>query len=313
MPVAIREARGLEVLPHSEYGVQPIWRVFTEQPPAAIEFGPVRLANGSGNPGNASVMPDERIRPLAWLQRDGLITSEELERAIEELLGTRAQPATEPEIATARASATASAKPTRLLAAGLGAVLLLLAVAVAGPAMGRLLFPQQAAIRISPAASPSPALPSPSPTGRPVNIRPVLIRSTDLRSGYVAGPYDSSFLCSACDSAVSSVSLVLENRQLHRTVITAAAVVPSAADSGPLMQALMTSLNTGQWSKGKGLGDESYLSDLIRQRHELLLCGVAIGVVVNEIVLTGPKAGITLQNAIDLAKLQQARTAAIHA
>jgi hypothetical protein len=314
MPGAIHEARGLEVLPHSEYGVQPIWRMFAADPPAAIEFGPARLANGIGGPGNAVVMPDERIRPLAWLQRDGLITSSELELAIEELLGTRAQPAPEPEIATAAARTSASAKkPTRVLAAGLGVVLLLLAVAVAGPSLGRLLFAQQSAVRISPATSPSPVQPSPSPTGRPLNIRPVLIKASDLRSGYVAGPYDSSFLCSACDSALSSVSVVLQNRQFHRTVISAAAVAPSAGDSSSLMQALMTSLSSGQWSKGKGLGDESQLLTSSTSGTTSFYVVWRSGVVVDEIVLSGPKGGITLQNAIDLAKLQQVRTAAIHA
>ena len=315
MPGATHEALGLEVLPHSEYGVQPIWRMFAAEPPAAIEFGPARLANGIGGPGNAAVMPDERIRPLAWLQRDGLITSSELELAIEELLGTRAQPAPEPEIATAAARTSASAKkPTRVLAAGVGAVLLLLVVAVAGPSVGHLLFTQQSAVRVSSAASPEPSpSPSPSPTGRPLNIRPVLIKASDLRSGYVAGPYDSSFLCSACDSALSSVSVVLENRQFHRTVITAAAVAPSAGDGTSLMQALMTSLSSGQWSKGKGLGNESYLltSSISGQSHFYVVW--RSGVVVNEIVLAGPKGSITLQNAIDLAKLQQARTAALHA
>jgi hypothetical protein len=314
MPAAIHEARGLEVLPHSEYGVQPIWRIFAAEPPAAIEFGPPRLANGSGGPGNAVVMPDERIRPLAWLQRDGLITSQELELAIEELLGTRAQPEPEPEIATAGAGTSASAKkPTRVLAVGVGAVLLLLVVAVAGPSVGHLLFTQQSAVRVSSSPSPMPPSPSPSPSGRALNIRSILIKPTDLRSGYVAGPYDSSLLCSACDSAVSSVSLVLQNRQSHRTIITAAAVAPSAGDSSSLMQTLMTSLNSGHWSKGKGLGDESYLLTSSINGKSYYYVVWRSGVVVNEIVLAGPKGSITLQNAIDLAKLQQLRTAAIHA
>lgn len=311
MSGAILEIRGLEVLPHSEYGVQPIWRILGEEPPAAIEFGPPRMTAG-GVHRHVAVMPDERIRPLAWLQRDGLITSQELELAIEALLGTRAQPVPEPEIAAARTGATASRRPTRVLAAGFGAVLLLLVVAVAGPSIGHLLFGQQPAVRVSSAPSPEPS-PSPRPTGRPLNIRPVLIKPTDLRSGYVAGPYDTSFLCSACDSALSSVSLVLQNRQFHRTVTTAAAVAPSAADSSSLMQALMASLNSGQWSKGKALGDESYLLTSTINGTSHLYVVWRSGVVVNEIVLAGPKAGITLQNAIDLAKLQQARTAAIHA
>lgn len=313
VPGAIHEARGLEVLPHSEYGVQPIWRIFAAEPPAAIEFGPPRLASRIDGPGNAVVMPDERIRPLAWLQRDGLITSQELELAIEELLGTRAQPAPEPEIATAAAGTSASKKPTRVLAGGVGAVLLLLLVAVAGPSVGRLLFTQQSAVRVSSSPSPIAPSPSPSPSGRPLNIRSILIKPTDLRPGYVAGPYDSSLLCSACVPALSSLTLVLQNRQLHRTVITAASATPSAADSSSVMQALMTFRSGGSWSKGKGLGDESYLVTSSINGKSYFYVVWRSGVVVDEIVLAGPKGTITLQNAIDLAKLQQLRTAAVHA
>jgi hypothetical protein len=311
MPGSIHEARGLEVLPHSEYGVQPIWRILSATPPAVIEFGPARFASGTGGAGNPVVMPDERIRPLAWLKRDGLITSEELEVAIEELLGTKA-PEPEPEMATARAGAAVSAKPARVLAAGLGAVVLLLVVAVAGPSVARLLFGQQSAVRVTSSPSPVVTSPSPSPSGRVLNIRSILIKPTDLRAGYVAGPYDSSFLCSACDHAVSSVALVLQNRQVHHTITTAAAVAPSAAGSSPIMQALMTSLNSGHWSKGKGLGDESYLLTSSTKSTNTFYVVWRSGVVVNEIVLTGPKGGITAQNAMDLAKLQQVRTAALH-
>ena len=312
MPRALLEVRGLEVLPHSEYGVQPIWRIFTDEPPAAIEFGPPRVAQANGAAHQVAVLPDERIRPLAWLQRDGLITSQELELAIDELLGTRSQPVPEPEIAAARASATASRKPTRVLAAGVGAVLLLLVVAVAGPSVVHLLFTQHSAARVLSAASPQPS-PSPSPSGRPLNIGSILIKPSDLRSGYVAGRYDSSFLCSACDHVLSSVTLVFQNRQFHRTVITAAAAAPSAADSRPVMQALMTSLSSGQWSKGKGLGDESYVLTSSTGGASHFYVVWRSGRVVNEIVLSGPKAGITMQNAMDLARLQQVRTAAIHA
>lgn len=308
MPAVILEARGLEVLPHSEYGVQPIWRLAATEPPASIEFGPPRLSNEAGSSRQVAVMPDERIRALAWLQRDGLITSQELELAIEELLGTRAQPAPEPEVATV--GARSSAKPTKVLAGGVGAVLLLLVVVMAGPSASHLLFTQQAA-RSSP--SPLAPSPSPSPSGRPVNLRPILIKPTDLKAGYVAGPYDYSPLCSACSPGLSSLTLVLQNRQLRHTVLTAASVASSAADSTTMMQALMNFRSSGHWSRGNRLGDESYVSTTSSGALSSFFVVWRSGVVVDEIVLSGRKGSITMQNALDLARLQQLRTTTIHA
>jgi hypothetical protein len=79
------------------------------------------------------------------------------------------------------------------------------------------------------------------------------------------------------------------------------------------MQALMASLSSGHWSKGSGLGAESYLLTSSISGTSYFYLVWRSGVVVDQIVLSGPKGGITLQNAIDLAKLQQLRTAAIHA
>ncbi len=78
VPGQVLEARDLEVLPQSQYGVQPIWRVAQAGPPAAIEFGPPRLIRDLAGPA-IFVPPEERIHSLAFLQRQGAITSEELE------------------------------------------------------------------------------------------------------------------------------------------------------------------------------------------------------------------------------------------
>ena len=51
MPPQVVEARGLEIVPHGEYGVQPIWRRTTDaEPVAAIEYGPTRLTKDLAGP-----------------------------------------------------------------------------------------------------------------------------------------------------------------------------------------------------------------------------------------------------------------------
>src|SRR6267378_638113 len=85
-PDQLLEARDLEVLPQSQYGVQPIWRVAPVGSVSPIEFGPPRLIRDLAGPG-IFVPPEERIHSLAYLQRQGAITSEELEQAVERFLG----------------------------------------------------------------------------------------------------------------------------------------------------------------------------------------------------------------------------------
>ncbi|HEY2598072.1 MAG TPA: hypothetical protein VGJ79_06290, partial [Candidatus Dormibacteraeota bacterium] len=196
MPSRILEARGLEVLPHSEYGVQPIWRIAPPAPPA-IEFGPARLIRDLAGPG-IFVPPEERIHSLAFLQRQGAITSEELDQSVERFLG-RAEPA--PAVQPMRTGAAmedgvdgaSSSHARRLAFTYIAIAVVMILILAAGTLVGRNLLTKQPAANV--VASPTPAEPSPSgqpansptPTPLPVNLGPVLINTGDLRPGYVAG------------------------------------------------------------------------------------------------------------------------------
>jgi hypothetical protein len=324
MPLDVVEARGLENLPNSEFGVQPIWRLYAPQPPYPIEFGPPRLPNDGGIDPQVVLPSEERIHALAWLQRDGLISSEELELAVDQLLGRNAPvlpiPEPVPQGAVPRAPNVplARAKATRTLVAYIAvAVVLILAAVVGAPLVGSILFGHPAAVRIVPSAppSPTPATPSPSPvpTARQLNLRSILIQPADLLTGYVAGPFDATPLCPSCVPASYSLSVTLMNSKLNRSITTGTSVAPSAADSKTVLQALMTSLSAGGWVAGKGLGDESHTHSATQSGKTFFYVVWRSGVVTNEVVLAALKGTRTLQNAIDLAKIQQARTVVAHA
>jgi len=322
MPPVVVEARGLEIVPHGEYGVQPIWRRFTDaEPVAAIEYGPARLARDLAGP--AIVVPaEQRINSLAFLQRNGAITSQEMELAIDRLLG-KAQPVIEDEpkrkgaISGADVAGATPAKTRRLLFAYLAtAVVLVLVLVGGGQLVGRLLFTKPSAANI--VASPSPVQPSPSggssptPSARLVNLRAVLIKPTDLRPGYVAGPYGTKPLCDQCLPEAYALSLVFKNAKLKRSILTAASVAPSTSDSKSVATALMASLSAPRsWVSVRGLGDQASSASIARpSQHQVAFYVVwRAGVITNEIALIGPAGTLNLQNAIDLAKIQQARVA----
>ena len=318
-PVAV-EARGLEIVPHGEYGVQPIWRRTTDaEPIAAIEYGPARLTKDVA--GAAIMVPAEhRIHSLAYLQRQGAITSEEMELAIDRLLG-KAQPPIEdvPKpnsvIATAAAVSATPATRRRLAFAYLAiAVVMILALVGAQQLISRLLLnPPHAANLASstPSAQPSPSA-SPTPTTAAVNLHPVLIKATDLRAGYVAGPFSSQPMCSACAPVVSSLSVVFRNTKLNRTILTAASIAPTSSDTKSVAAALMASVSDPRtWRSVAGLGDAASSTSVTTQNQTRVAYYVVwrTGVMTNEIMLVGPRGSLTLQNAIDLAKIQQARAA----
>lgn len=310
MPGDIVGARGLEILPHSEYGVQAIWRI-ADWPYAAIEFGPPRLTKDLAGPAIV-VPPEERIHLLAALQRQGLITTEELEQAVEKFLG-RAQPASEVQparkaaIPRPAAAGATSAKTRRLAFTYIAiAVVLVLALVVVGRLTGRLQF------NLPSAASPSPSQPSnsPSPTAVPLDLSSILIKPTDLRLGYVAGQYNSNPLCAKCVPAVSSLSIVFQNAKLKRTILSAASVAPSSADSKSVATALMAYRSAaGGWNAVAGLGDEGYGTTTVTQNQSDFFVVWRAGAITNEIMLVVPIRSLKLQDAIDVAMIQQARTA----
>jgi hypothetical protein len=299
MPGDTVEARGLQILPHSEYGVQAIWRI-ADWPYAAIEFGPPRLTNDLAGPAIV-VPPEERIHSLAALQRQGLITTEELEQAVEQLLG-RAQPA---------AAGPTSTKTRRLAFTYIAiAVVMVLALVVVGRLTGRLQFNLPSAVNV--AASPSPSQPSnsPSPTAGPLDLSSILIKPTDLRLGYVAGQYGSNPLCAKCLPAVSSLSVVFQNAKLKRTILSAASVAPSSADSKSVATALMAYRSAaGGWNAAAGLGDEGYATTTVTQNQSDFFVVWRSGAITNEIMLVAPVGSLKLQDAIDVAMIQQAREA----
>jgi hypothetical protein len=326
MPLDVAEARGLEDLPNSQYGVQPIWRLYAPQPPYAIEFGPPSLPNHIGADPQVVVPPEERIHALAWLQRDGLITSEELELAVDQLLGRNALPAPAPvagpvqaaAIARAPAAAVTRSRTTRTLVAYIAvAVVLILAAVVGAPFIGGLLFAHPTAVRILPAtsATPTSAQPSPSPVppAKRLNLQTILLKPSDLRPGYVSGPFDVSPLCAACLPASYSLSVTLKNPQLNRTILARTSVATFANDTPAILRSLMRSLSTGAWATGSGLGDESHTLSVNRSGTTYFYVVWRSGVITEEILLTSLQGSRTLQDAIDLAKIQQARTAAAHA
>jgi hypothetical protein len=322
MPFDVVEARGLENLPNSEFGVQPVWRLYAPQPPYAIEFGPPSLPNPSGADPLTVLPPEERIHALAWLQRDGLITSEELELAVDQLLGRDAPVPPMPEpvpgavVARATTVPVTRAKATRTLIAYIAVAIVLILAAVAGaPFLGGILFARPTAVRITPAVSGSPtaAPPSPSPSARQVNLRSILIKPADLRTGYVSGAFDANPLCPSCVPSSSSLSVTLKNSQLNRSLTTGTSIAPTAADSKTVLQALMASWSTGGWATGKGLGDESHTHSATQSGKTYFYVVWRSGVVTNEVVLVALKGSRTLQDAIDIAKIQQIRTVAAHA
>lgn len=315
MPPHVVEARGLEIVPHGEYGVQAIWRRSTEaEPVAAIEYGPARLTKDLAGP--AIVVPaEQRIHSLAFLQSHGAITSAEMELAIDRLLG-KAQPpienAPKPKAVIVKAT---PANPRRVAFAYIAiGVVLVLALVGAQQLIGRVLFTKPSPISVAvstPSSQPSPSA-SPSPTGKPVDLRPVLLKATDLRAGYVAGPFSSQPMCTACTPAVSSLSVVFRNTKLNRSIRTGASIAPSASDSQSVAAALMASIGAPQtWAPVKGLGDAASSTSVTAQNRTQIVYYVVwrTGAVSNEIVLVGPRGALTLQNAIDLAKIQQARLA----
>jgi hypothetical protein len=319
MPPQVVEARGLEIVPHGEYGVQAIWRRTTEaEPIAAIEYGPARLIKDLAGP--AIVVPaEQRIHSLAFLQSHGAITSAEMELAIDRLLG-RAQPpiedAPKPKSVIVRA---APANPRRVAFAYIAiAVVLVLVLVGAQQLISRLLLSPPSAANLAastpsgqPSTSPSPST-SPTPTAVVVNLRSILIKPTDLRAGYAAGKYVSTPLCNKCVPEVSSLSFVIQNPKLKRTILSAATVAPSAGDSKSVAAALKAFRSSaGGWKPVAGLGDEGFATTTVTpnpsQRSFFVVWRT--GVITNEIVLVVPLRSLTLQNAIDLAKVQQAREA----
>ena len=323
MPSHILEARELEILPHSEYGVQPIWRIAEAGPPAVIAFGPPRLTNDLAGPG-LFVPPEERIHSLAYLQRQGAITSEELDQAVESFLG-RAQPALEelpirPAAALGAGAAGASPATRRRVALTYIAIAVVMVLALVGAQqlISRLLLNQPSAANLAastpstqPSQSAEPSA-SPTPTTVAVDLHSVLIKSTDLRAGYVAGPFSSQPMCSACAPAVSSLSVVFRNTKLNRTILTAASIAPSSSDSKTVAAALMTSVSDPRtWVSVTGLGDAASSTSITTQNATQIAYYVVwrTGAITNEIMLVGPRGTLTLQNAIDLAKIQQARAA----
>ncbi len=314
MPGEVVEARGLEILPHSEYGVQAIWRI-ADWPYAAIEFGPPRLTKDLAGPAIV-VPPEERIHSLAALQRQGLITTEEMEQAVEQFLGTArpapgAQPARRAAIPRAAAGGATSAKTRRLAFTYIAiAVVLVLALVVVGRLTGRLQFNLPSAVNI--AASPSPSQPSnsPSPSAGPLDLSSILIKPTDLRVGYVAGQYGTSPLCAKCVPAVSSLSIVFQNAKLKRTILSAASVAPSSAGSKAVATALMANRSAaGGWNAVAGLGDEGFATTTVTQNQSHFLVVWRAGAITNEIMLVVPAGSLKLQDAIDVAMIQQARAA----
>jgi len=320
MPPVVVEARGLEIVPHGEYGVQPIWRRTTEaEPIAAIEYGPARLTKDLAGP--AIVVPAEhRIHSLAYLQRQGAITSEEMELAIDRLLG-KAQPPIEdaprPKAVIAKAPAVSATPATRrrlAFAYSAIAVVMVIALVAGGQLIGRLLFTKPSATNVAastPSAQPSPS-PSTTPTAVVVNLRSVLLKSSDLRAGYVAGPFSSQPMCSACAPAVSSLSVVFRNTKLNRTILSSASIAPSSIDSKSVAAALMASVSDSRtWASVTRLGDAASSTSVTTQNKTQVAYYVVwrSGAITNEIMLVGPRGALTLQNAIDLAKIQQARVA----
>jgi hypothetical protein len=326
LPLDVAEARGLEDLPNSQYGVQPIWRLYAPQPPYPIEFGPPSLPNPIGADPQVVAPPEERIHALAWLQRDGLITSEELELAVDQLLGRNAPqalvpvagPAQEAAITRAPAATITRSRTTRTLAAYIAvAVVLILAVVVGAPFIGGLLFAHPTAVRILPATSPSPTpvqpSPSPIPLAKRLNLQAILLKPSDLRPGYAAGPFDVSALCAECLPAPYSLSVTLKNAQLNRTILARTSVANFANDTPAILRSLMRSLTAGSWATGSGLGDESHTFSVNRGGTTSFYVVWRSGVITEEVLLTALQGSRTLQDAIDLAKIQQARTLAAHA
>jgi hypothetical protein len=322
VPGQVLEARDLEVLPQSQYGVQPIWRTAGAGPTAAIEFGPPRLIKDLAGP-EIFVPPEERIHSLAYLQRQGAITSAELDQAVERFLG-RAQPASARQptpramVAGPGAVRARSSRRQRVVLAYVGvAVVLVLALVAAEQLISRLVFNQPSAANhatSTPSAQPSPSAPpaSPSPPTVVVDLRPVLIKSTDLRAGYVLTQTGSKPLCPKCVPQVSSLAVQLQNKTLKRTILSAASIAPSPSDGASVVAALKTFRGgSGVWSAVARLGDEGYGKTIVNSKLGQTYYVVVwrTGVMANEILLIVPKGTLSLQNAIDLAKIQQARAA----
>jgi hypothetical protein len=111
---------------------------------------------------------------------------------------------------------------------------------------------------------------------------------------------------------VSSLSVQLQNKTLKRTILSAASIAPSPSDGGSVVAALKTYRSaSGGWSAVASLGDEGYGKTIVYSNLGQTYYVVVwrTGVMTNEILLIVPKGTLSLQSAIDLAKIQQPRAA----
>ena len=197
------------------------------------------------------------------------------------------------------------------------AVVLVVALVAAEQLISHFLFNQPSAANhaTSTPSAPSPSSApsaSPSPPTVAVDLGPVLIKITDLRAGYAVTQTGTKPLCTKCVPQVSSLAVQLQNKTLKRTILSAASIAPSASDARSVLAALKTYRNaSGGWSAVAGLGDEGYGKSIaysnLGQTYYVVLWRT--GVMTNEILLIVPKGTLSLQSAIDLAKIQQPRAA----
>src|SRR5207237_8242946 len=128
--------------------------------------------------------------------------------------------------------------------------------------------------------------------------------------------YASQPPCPACVPQRSSLAVQLQNKKLKRSILSAASIAPSPSDSGSVVAALKKYRSaSGGWGAVAGLGDEGYGKSIVYSNLGQTYYFVVwrTGAMTNEILLIVPKGTLSLQSAIDLAKVQHARAAqALH-
>src|SRR5258708_39010113 len=126
---------------------------------------------------------------------------------------------------------------------------MVLGLVAAEQLVGRLVLNQPSGAASTPSAQRSPSSTSSSSHTPPpvvVDLRPVLIKPTDLRAGYVVQQTGSKPLCPKCVPQVSSLAVQLQNNAVKRTILSAASIAPSPGDTKTVAAALRVYLGASR-------------------------------------------------------------------
>jgi len=148
--------------------------------------------------------------------------------------------------------------------------------------------------------------PSPSPVRIPVPIDPqaIVIRLSDLRTGYRPSLQTQHPTCSSCRVA-SSLRVEFWNSDSQRLIISEVNVAATVDDAIANLRAILSGYPPGVTVQG--LGDQSYGGTGPLPMSEGFFVIWRSGMLTQWLTISAPPGTLSLQNAIDLARVQEAR------